>query len=666
MIPNTIRISILVSLGLLIVAQLAFIPALLSGVFIVVWVYLFFRKQATQSVLHTVLIFGLTFLALASIYLRYQTFLGVEAGVAVLATFLFAKALESKSKRDVIILFNFAFFVSASLFLFSQSFAMAVMVLLCLTSCFIGLYRIQVAEFDENQKSNLIALKQDVWHVGKFLLYALPFFILLFLFFPRLPPLWHIPIPENKAVTGISDSMSPGDIAKLSQSSALAFRIIGHLNELPARSELYWRALVLDEYDGTRWTSSTLNQRVIQSNDVVSKRSKPFSYQYLAADPNIAWVMGLEQSISVNGQYLLGQDGRITPQRLNSRNEPISLMWVGATDLPINERQLNWQIKLNTQIVKDRDIKSQQLASALFAQSSGDPQKYVEQVIAWYQSHNFAYTLSPGTLGQNRVDDFLFHSRQGFCEHYASSFVMLMRYVGIPARVVAGYQGGQFAPDGKSWEVRQLDAHAWTEVWLNGKWQRYDPTAIVAPLRIDEGMQNYRESDRQTLGGNQSEWSYQQYALLTKMRIWGDYASYQWQSKVVGYNAESQRSWLQKLGGDSEYSSVLILIISMVMLLVMYFGWIRWKLFNQTSELERCIQHFNVKLPLTLQRQSSETFSGWMTRLSSLVQSQDQIYFKRLSHLYEQYMYAPKSESEEKIKEMKVLFKTCAFALKKL
>lgn len=102
------------------------------------------------------------------------------------------------------------------------------------------------------------------------------------------------------------------------------------------------------------------------------------------------------------------------------------------------------------------------------------------------------------------------------------------------------------------------------------------------------------------------------------------------------------------------------------MLLVMYFGWIRWKLFTQTSELERCIQHFNVKLPLTLQRQSSETFSGWMTRLSSLVQSQDQIYFKRLSHLYEQYMYAPKSESDEKIKEMKILFKTCAFALKKL
>lgn len=666
MIPRSVHIAILMSLLLLIAAQMLFLPLPLILIFVLIWLCLLYSMQADKPPIKKVWAFALTLAALASIYFSYQTFIGIEAGVAVLSTFLFAKALESKSRRDVIILFNFALFVSASSFLLSQSFAMAAAVLLCLLSSFTGLYRLQISEFEQRAQDNISSLKQDMAHVSKFLLHALPFFILLFLFFPRLPPLWHIPIPQNKAVTGISDSMSPGDIAQLSQSSALAFRIVGDLQQLPARPELYWRALVLDEYDGARWTSSFSNQRLIQPSEVVQKAHKQLAYQYLAADPRVTWIMALEKSVPLESRYQLGQDWRITPQRQNIKNEPIPLMWIGSADLRSrDERQLQLQARLNTQVIKDRDLKSQQLAKQLLQQSAGNPQLYIQKVLEWYQKHGFAYTLSPGTLGQNRIDEFLFGTRQGFCEHYASSFAMLMRYAGISARVVTGYQGGQSAPDGRSWEVRQLDAHAWTEVWLNGRWQRYDPTAIVAPHRIDGGMQNYMEDERSVFGGNQSEWSYRQYALLTKMRIWNDYASYQWQSKVVGYNAESQRSWFQKIGLNSVYSGVLALISGVIALSLLYLGWIYWQRLRKVSALERSLERFNKQLAPQLQKQPAETISVWLQRLSLQAEPDEQIYFQQLAQLHAQYAYAPKGQSERNMREIKTLLKTCAYALKK-
>ena len=666
MIPRSVHIAILMSLLLLIAAQMLFLPLPLILIFVLIWLCLLYSMQADKPPIKKVWAFALTLAALASIYFSYQTFIGIEAGVAVLSTFLFAKALESKSRRDVIILFNFALFVSASSFLLSQSFAMAAAVLLCLLSSFTGLYRLQISEFEQGAQDNIFSLKQDMAHVGRFLLHALPFFILLFLFFPRLPPLWHIPIPQNKAVTGISDSMSPGDIAQLSQSSALAFRIIGDLQQLPQRPELYWRALVLDEYDGARWTSSFSNQRLIQPSEVVQKAHKQLAYRYLAADPRVTWIMALEKSVPLESRYQLGQDWRITPQRQNVKNEPIPLMWIGSADLRIrDERQLQRQARLNTQVIKGRDLKSQQLAKQLLQQSAGNPQLYIQKVLEWYQKHGFAYTLSPGTLGQNRIDEFLFGTRQGFCEHYASSFAMLMRYAGIPARVVTGYQGGQSAPDGRSWEVRQLDAHAWTEVWLNGRWQRYDPTAIVAPHRIDGGMQNYMEDERSVFGGNQSEWSYRQYALLTKMRIWNDYASYQWQSKVVGYNAESQRSWFQKIGLNSVYSGALALISGMIVLSLLYLGWIYWQRLRKVSALERRFERFNKQLAPQLQKQPAETVPAWLQRLSLQAAPDEQIYFQQLAQLHAQYAYAPKGQSERNMREIKTLLKTCAYALKK-
>ncbi len=661
MINAKIRTSIVLTLSLILIAQMAFIPVLLSIIFAIsilcIWIYL--KRQQPFPKIGT---FLLTVLALGSIYLSYQSFIGVEAGVAVLSTFLFAKSLESKNRRDLIILFNFALFVAASSFLYSQSFGMAIVIVLCLISCLIGLYRIQTSEFEQEQTTQRAALQQDAKHVAKFILYAIPFFLLLFIFFPRLPPLWHIPIPENKGVTGISDSMSPGDIAELSQSSALAFRIIGDVSKLPPRSELYWRALVLDEYDGQRWTSSFVNQQPLMRQPMDSSPVPVgWNYQYLAADPSVFWIMGLEKSIPVERRYYNRQDWSIVPRRLTQRVEPIPLQWIGTQYDPQAVGQ--YLARINTQVQRRLDPQAQQLAQRLYMQSAEDPRRYVQNVLNWYQQNNFVYTLKPGQLGQNRIDEFLFNSRQGFCEHYASSFVMLMRYVGIPARVVTGYQGGELAPDRKSWEVRQLDAHAWTEVWLDQKWQRFDPTAMIAPQRIDGGMQNLLSQDERVWSNN-STWTSQNNQWMTKMRVWSDYASYQWQSKVVGYNAESQQNWLSKLGLSSAYSSIVVLLGSIALLILAYGLRIYLKARQAQSPFDRAIQQLNQSLADDLKKQPAETFHHWMQRLSQQVKVENQSAFIEAIRIFEKYLYSGAELTDQELKKFKDLLKTCADSLK--
>lgn len=661
MINAKIHTSIVLTLSLILIAQMAFIPVLLSIIFAIsilcIWIYL--KRQQPFPKIGT---FLLTVLALGSIYLSYQSFIGVEAGVAVLSTFLFAKSLESKNRRDLIILFNFALFVAASSFLYSQSFGMAIVIVLCLISCLIGLYRIQTSEFEQEPTTQRAALQQDAKHVAKFILYAIPFFLLLFIFFPRLPPLWHIPIPENKGVTGISDSMSPGDIAELSQSSALAFRIIGDVSKLPPRSELYWRALVLDEYDGQRWTSSFVNQQPLMRQPMDSSPVPVgWNYQYLAADPSVFWIMGLEKSIPVERRYYNRQDWSIVPRRLTQRVEPIPLQWIGTQYDPQAVGQ--YLARINTQVQRRLDPQAQQLAQRLYMQSAEDPRRYVQNVLNWYQQNNFVYTLKPGQLGQNRIDEFLFNSRQGFCEHYASSFVMLMRYVGIPARVVTGYQGGELAPDRKSWEVRQLDAHAWTEVWLDQKWQRFDPTAMIAPQRIDGGMQNLLSQDERVWSNN-STWTSQNNQWMTKMRVWSDYASYQWQSKVVGYNAESQQNWLSKLGLSSVYSSIVVLLGSIALLILAYILRIYLKARQAQSPFDRAIQQLNQSLADDLKKQPAETFHHWMQRLSQQVKVENQSAFIEAIRIFEKYLYSGAELTDQELKKFKDLLKTCADSLK--
>ncbi|OTG65900.1 transglutaminaseTgpA domain-containing protein [Acinetobacter silvestris] len=667
---RSIQIVMIVTLSLILVAQLAFIPITLSLMFLGMLLSLIVKDrypiatiQIKTLILKLFKVFFVIF-ALGIIYLNYKTFLGVDAGMAVLATFLYAKALETKNKRDLIILFNFALFVSAGLFLYSQSIWMALLVFCCLMSCLMGLYRIQTAQFEQNL-SGFQLLKTDMQHICKVITLALPFFVLLFVFFPRIPPLWQLPIANSQGVTGMSDRMSPGEIAELSQSTALAFRILGDMQQLPPRQELYWRAMVLDQYDGTTWTSRVDNQRVQEIENIV-KPKWVWDYQYLAADDRIQWIMALERSIPTQENFQLHQDGAITPTQMMQRTQPIKLQWLGSRidDL---EHLSELEQDNNLNFIQSSDPQAQQFALDIFKRSHQNPAVYIQNIMQWYRQNHFSYTLAPGKLGQNRIDTFLFQSKQGFCEHYASSFTMLMRYVGIPARVVVGYQGGQLAPDGKSWEVRQLDAHAWTEVYLQGKWQRYDPTFIIAPQRIDRGMQDYISEQRLVLAGEGSTWRYPQYSILKSFNIWSDYASYQWQSKVVGYDATKQDRWLEKLGLNSSYRYAFILIFCMVVLGTIYFVVNHWSSSRNRSALDKVIDAFSKSLNTEHRKLQSETFQQWMLRLSAFSDHTD--VFEQANAVFQKILYLEQKNSnlisfldrllKECSTELKVLKKTC-------
>ncbi|MCH7308383.1 DUF3488 and transglutaminase-like domain-containing protein [Acinetobacter sp. NIPH 1852] len=652
-----IYFCVLAVLALILLGQIAFIPTSLSGLWGIVWLILVWRyhKQNLKPFPKLLLIiFALASFAL--IYLHYQSLLGVEPGVALLSACLFAKSLEAKSTRDLLIVFNFALFVGASLLLHSQAFWMAMIVLATFVMCLLGLYRIQTGLFNQNTLSSS-QLKQDVKQVFKFIAIATPFFILLFIFFPRLPPLWAIPIQNDRAVTGMSDRMSPGDIARLSQSTALAFRVVADMYQFPNRKELYWRALVLDEYDGATWTSSIFNQHAKNTQST----ARSVAYQYLPADEQANWIMGLEYSIPQERYLQLYQDDSIRPTKLIKRNQPIQMHWLGrstAEPSVLAERQF----ELNTRFDETRDQKAQQLAIELFEKSHQHPEKYVQAVLEWYRKNGFVYTLSPGTLGGDRIDQFLFSSRKGFCEHYASSFVMLMRYVGIPARVVTGYQGGQPAFDAKSWEVRQLDAHAWSEVYLDGKWKRIDPTAMIAPQRIDTGMQDYLAQDQRIWGDQQAKaWRLQQFKFLKNVRVWSDYLSYQWQSKVVGYDAEKQKNWLAKLGLDSTYGYVVVLIVSIsgVLITYLFFAW--WRHRKQQAAYQRMILKFQKQLPKPLQKMPVETFQTWMQRLSLTVENSEP--FEQVFVLYQKMVFLEQMNDSD-LQQFKKLLKDCAVVIK--
>ncbi|RKG34861.1 DUF3488 domain-containing protein [Acinetobacter guerrae] len=644
-------------LTLIFIAQLPYMPfTLLSvwGVMLIVIIWRYSKGKITPISKSLLVVFVLS--CLAAIYIKFKSFWGVEAGVGLLSTCLFAKCLESKNIRDLLISFNFGLFVSASLFLHSQSFVMTCAVLFCLIFCFIGLYRIQTTKF-LSQHNKKVSIKSDLKHVTKFLTFAIPFFIVLFIFFPRLPPLWRVPIASGQAVTGMSDRMSPGDIAQLSQSSALAFRVIGDVKQLPQRQNMYWRAMVLDDYDGAIWTSNLINQKPVHYD---IEHLKAVNYQYLSADPQQTWIMSLEHSIPTESNYQIYADGSVKAKRMVQRNQPISLSWVGLAyaEHPHDQQQIKQAQRIDFRL----QPKTQILAKQLWQQSGGQPERYIKNILQWYQQQDFVYTLSPGILNGNRTDQFLFETKKGFCEHYASSFVLLMRYAGIPARVVIGYQGGQLAPDGQSWEVRQLDAHAWAEVYVHGNWKRIDPTAAIAPRRVNEGMQQYLQQDNYIWGEQAGTfWTQQNFNLIRNIRVWGDYLGYQWQSKVVGYDVDRQKNFLSKLGLSSTYTYVLIMAVAIIFLIMLYAFWLWIQNRQKISSIERKITNFQKKLPLALKKQSSETFKSWMFRLAKHVQQRES--FDEIIKIYEKMMFSGQSTHEDHLK-FNQLLKDCSSKIK--
>jgi transglutaminase-like putative cysteine protease len=390
---------------------------------------------------------------------------------------------------------------------------------------------------------------------GRPLLYALPLAALCFVLVPRMPgALWSMP-SGDEAITGLGDEMSPGSISDLSVSEDVAFRVRFE-GAAPPPAQRYWRGPVLHEFDGFTWRR-TGRQAVAQP---VEPASAPLKYRVMLEPTGRNYLFGVDTIGEITGRRnSKGFDGQVQ----SSRQITSAIAYDGVSYLAVRSLAplSNTGRRLDTQPLGDRNPRTQELARRLRAEG-GDDRQYAERVLRYFRDARFEYTLTPPRLERDSVDDLIFNTRLGFCGHFASAYAAMMRAAGIPARVVTGYLGGTWNPIGGYYIVRQSDAHAWTEVWLEDTgWTRIDPTAVVAPARLQRGVS---ELD---LGGSLTSRFFEQAEWLRNLRDGWDAAANWWQERVVNYNMAAQLAFLERLGlGRLDYRALALVLMGFAIL----------------------------------------------------------------------------------------------------
>lgn len=568
-------------------------------------------------------------LGLLGLWLTYNTAFGLDMGVAFLVLCLVSKLWELYKRRDAYVVLNLSLFVLAALFLMDQGLLTTLEVIV---GAIIVLLAFIALNDDSNANGDGRLRTLGVLGVG-----ALPLLVVLFLFFPRLPPLWSVQLSGQQAVTGVSDSMSPGDFANLGQSTELAFRV-EFANERPPQQQLYWRGLVFSDFDGVTWRpapqkaqwSSRLQAPAWIQNAFATvsdeSRAAPVNYKVILEPTQQNWLFGLDYpfseqpDINTTSEFTLSKDKPVT-QQLRYDVLQFAQMRIDPVLTEASRRE-------NLALPNEGNPQSRALAKQLFEQSGSDPVRYIAAIEQWINRTEFRYTLSPPRLNTNRIDEFLFETKAGFCEHYSSSFTFMLRAVGIPARVVAGYQGGEPSRNGNVWEVRQMDAHAWTEVWLEGQgWVRVDPTAFVAPERVEQGMNTMTEQQGAAMFGNgaSAQISYQQYQMLQMLRRLSDQASYYWQKDVVGYDQDKQADSLLKWFNISSIMQQIIWLatsaVSVMAILVFVIWYRRRKRWHPADLPLAKLSKRVAKHDKLLARNDNEGQLAWLERLASAIDS---------------------------------------------
>lgn len=515
---------------------------------------------------------ALTALCFGGIYQTYGTLVGLEPTVALLFTGLSLKLLEISKKRDVYVLIFLAYFTALTAFLFTQDFSVAAFVLLTLLLVTTALVALHQQSYDE---LNMVSLRKST----VIFLQAIPLMVLLFIVFPRFGPLWSVPTATHQAKTGISDSLSPGDISELSENDALAFRAVFE-GEIPRRRDMYWRGLVLSEFDGRRWQQGSWKKTpltTMQTETIKSSFNSVLSYSIIQEPTYQPWLFSLALAYSDESTIKILPDYRL--MRLENVHSRIKYRVLSDTSAVI-ELQLNAEVRQHElELPDDSNPRARTFSQQLFS-ASKSPQDYINRVLAKFSTEEFFYTLKPPLLGMHSVDEFLFGTKKGFCSHYASSFVFLMRAAGIPARVVVGYQGGEVNPITATVLVHQFDAHAWAEVWFEGRgWVRVDPTAAVSPLRIEFGLEQAMVGEEEQFLSDSplSPLRYRNIEWLNSLRLQMDAFNYYWVSWVLNYEGEQQLSVLKKLLGEVSAARIAIFLLGVGGLLLLLIAFIQLK-----------------------------------------------------------------------------------------
>ena len=540
-------------------------PLILLAVFILtLWVALIAQERIRRPrKLIRILLLVFSIIVMAA---SYGTLLGREAGTGFLILLSFLKLLESESRRDVYVVVFLSYFIIATNFFHTQSpwvVLYVFMVMLYLTSLLI--------RFSDSIGS--LGIQRTLRLSARMLIQATPLMLILFVLFPRIPgPLWGLPKDATTATTGLSEDMSPGSLSSLIQSDEVAFRV-RFKGDIPGHQDMYWRGPVFTDYDGWTWRSGFTSRKSV-ANLVESGDQQNYITYTITMEPHQRdWMFALEYPIQLSGtRYRLTRE----LQLLNKNKITNLFQYTLVSDQKaVNTGLFDIERRRNLRLPDSLNPDTVSLARRWVEEESGDVRAVVNRALAYFRNQPFVYTLNPPVLGNDAMDDFLFDTRRGFCEHYSSAFVFLMRAAGIPARVVTGYQGGDKNPLGDYVIVRQSNAHAWAEVWIeDAGWTRVDPTSAVSPDRIESGIQN-SVAERDLLPAILVSDN----SLLLQLQYQWDSLNTYWNDWVVGFDQHRQRQLFSKLGmEDADWRDY---IFWLFIFMLVFGGLIAWWVLRQ-------------------------------------------------------------------------------------
>lgn len=590
----------------------------------------------------------LAVVTVGGLVLQYGLSVGVEPMVGLLLSAFVLKLIEARQRRDLLLIIFIGFIAVGGQFLFSQTIFAFIYggfsccaLLVAWQSCF---------------TTRTLSPRAHFQRSASLLIQAVPLMLILFLLLPRLPPLWAVPTVQSEAKTGFSETMSPGDIASLSKSSATAFRVTFD-GPVPPKSEMYWRALALDRFDGRRWLSgdAVLPRQSWQASAAPpeSWRLTPgdlrYDYQIMLEPHREKWLFSLATPVSVKGSaeiaYTSGyglQARWPVDKRMQYRVTSDVRALRASQGLTPEERQQNLSLPANP-----ANPRARQLAATWQGLA---PEQTVARALALFRQ-DYTYTLQPPPLGTHSIDEFLFVTRRGFCEHFAGSFVFLMRAAGIPARVVLGYQGGEQSQVGEYWLVRQSASHAWAEVWLPERgWTRVDPTGAVAPDRLELGLRDAVGAEQLYLAGGETLLTAQDWPWLQYLEHHWDAFGYAWHRSVLGFDSDAQNDFLNRwLGGSSPWrvGAAMIALGAIVVFSYGFIIWLRGRPPAASLELRLLKQ---AERRLGLQRHAGEAPAQWAGRVAALHPERAR-HAHQIARLFEAAIYAGRGDALNKLQK---------------
>jgi transglutaminase-like putative cysteine protease len=516
---------------------------------------------------------AISILAIGGLYLQLRTFNGISAGAALLMLIAGLKLLETQTRRDIYVLTMIIYFLSLAALLQGESFwLLAYLIGVCWLTTSTLLRLTSAGPAGDWRKS--------VRYAGRLLSQALPLALAFWLFFPRFGgPLWQLPDDGHGATSGLSDSMSPGDISDLAASDEVAFRVRFSSGE-PGPAERYWRGPVLHDFDGRAWHRTDAGP----VRGAPLRLSGPAYHYTVSLEPNQHnWIFVLDYPSNVSSDWNMLR-GYLTSDYMMVQATPVSQpLDVTGTSYPHQQSAVPLSVAMRQRDLRlppGSNPRTRDLAQQMHA-AHPDTMDYVRAVLAMFHDEPYFYTLTPPLLGAQAVDDFLFSSKHGFCGHYASAFAVLMRAAGIPARVVTGYQGGTFNPHSSYWILRQSDAHAWNEIWLEDRgWLRVDPTSMIAPERVDRGLNDLVVPGQAVT----SRWQ-QRTTWLMDGRLRLDALRLLWRQRILGFDQSSQLALLGLLHIPEPSGEKLAILLALCLIGGMI--WLTWQVGREVRSRPR-------------------------------------------------------------------------------